>query len=159
MGRTRGEEKGNGERSTLRGDWRATVRVVVWAGEGKGKKRRVGKAKWDFVNIFFLLPSPSRVRHGHWHWLDWIAGCLLAHPGRLTSVFFSFFFCPSTCQVPCHWGFSGKYLPARCLRCCWPWLAWGCEMVCCLPMQVPLSKMLEGNLAPLHTLITRYMCS
>ncbi|KAF0328829.1 hypothetical protein GQ607_003854 [Colletotrichum asianum] len=125
----------------------------------KGRKGEVGFCEYFFSTSVAFAGSPWALALAL-AGLDCWLRCLLAHPGRLTSVFFSFFFCPSTCQVPCRWGFSGRYLPARCLRCCWPWLAWGCEMVCCLPMQVPLSKMLEGNLAPLHTLTTReYMCS
>lgn len=64
---------------TLRGeDWRATVRVVVWAGgEERKRKGRGENAKVGFCEYFFLLcqlrplvPSPARVRLGSgWHTL------------------------------------------------------------------------------------------
>ncbi|KAK2770768.1 hypothetical protein CKAH01_04275 [Colletotrichum kahawae] len=103
MGRTRGEEKGNGERSTLKGDWRATVRVVVWAGGGKGKKRRGGKGEVGFCEYFFS----TSVAFAGSPWALALAGLgcwLLAGTPRSPHLLFFFFFLPEHLQVPCRRG-------------------------------------------------------
>lgn len=111
----------------------------------KGRKGEVGFCEYFFSTSVAFAGSP---------WALALAGLdcwLLAGTPRSPHlcVFFFFLFSPEHLPGTLSLGIQWKVPTCCCLG-----------VVCCLPMQVPLSKMLEGNLAPLHTLTTReYMCS